>query len=141
MRVERIDHIHIAVRNLDQAIKFFSDALGTTFSDIIVDKTFALRSVLDPLGIELLESTSPEGVIAKFLEKRGEGLHAISLKVPDIEDAIAELKARGLRMVGRNDTGKLKEAQFHPKDAFGVLIELCEYQDEHRAYTALKKSS
>lgn len=140
MKVERIDHIHIAVKNLEQATKFFTEILGTTFSKPIVDdETFQIRSVLDPLGFELIESKSPDGVISKFIEKRGEGLHAISLKVPDIEEAIAELKARGMRQVGRINPGQLKEAQFHPKDSFGVMIELCEYQDENRAYTAATK--
>jgi len=137
MKVERVDHIHIAVRDLDRAIKFFSEILGTTFSEPIVDeKTFSLKSVISPLGLELIQSLSPEGVIAQFIEKRGEGLHAISFKVPNLEEAIAELQAKGLRLVGRIQIGRIKEAQFHPKDSFGVMIELCEYQEEHGAAAA-----
>lgn len=137
MKVERVDHIHIAVRDLDEAVRFFSEILGTTFSEPIVDeKTFSIKSVISPLGLELIQSLSPDGVIAKFIEKRGEGIQAISFKVSNLEEAIAELQAKGLRLVGRIEIGRIKEAQFHPKDAFGVMIELCEYQEEHGAASA-----
>jgi methylmalonyl-CoA/ethylmalonyl-CoA epimerase len=137
MKVEKIDHIHIAVKDLDKAIQFFSDILETKFSPVIMAEKFDLKSVLDPLGLELIQSTSPEGVIAKFIERRGEGLHAISFKVPNLDEAVAELQAKGLKLVGRIDLGGIREAQFHPKEAFGVMLELCEYQEEHGAARAV----
>lgn len=136
MKVERIDHIHVAVKDLDKAISFFSQILGTNFSNTINVEKYTLKSVISPLGLELIESTSPEGVIAKFIERKGEGVSAISFKVPNLEEAIAELQSKGLRLVGRVEQGRLKEAQFHPKDAFGVMIELCEYEDVHGAAQA-----
>jgi len=137
MKVERIDHIHIFVKDLEKSKGVFSRILGTKFCEPMVSEEWGLKSVLDPLGVELMASTSPEGFIAKTIERRGEGLAAISLKVPDIEEAIAELTAMGLRLVSRFEVGQLKEAHFHPKDAFGVMIELCEYREEHGAYRAI----
>jgi len=132
MKVERIEHIHIAVKDLTKAIQFFSDILGTKFSDIYSTPEFSTKGVFSPLGLELIESTSPDGPLARFIERRGEGLQAICFKVPDIEEAIAELESRGLRRVGKLQTGPAKEAWFHPKDTFGVMIELIEYEDELR---------
>ncbi len=128
MKVEKIDHIHIAVKDLERATNFFSQVLGSKFSDTIVVPQEHLISRVDNLGIEIVESTSSQGSIARFIERRGEGLHAISVKVPDIMEAIAELKSRGIRQVGWVEVGKVREAQFHPKDSFGVMLELCEYQ-------------
>jgi len=136
MKVERIDHIHIFVKDLDKAIQLLEGALGTKFSEPHVLKDLDARATLDPLGLELIEGRSPDGAVARFIERRGEGLAAISLKVPDIEEAIAHLESRGVRLVRRIESGKLKEAQFHPKDTFGVMIELCEYELEHGARLA-----
>ena len=136
MKVEKIDHIHIFVRNLDKAIEFFEDALGTRFSEPHPVENLDAKATLYPLGLELIEGSLPDGAVARFIERRGEGLAAISLKVPDIEEAIAHLEARGVRLVRRIESGKLKEAQFHPKDTFGVMIELCEYELEHGARLA-----
>ena len=142
MKVERIDHIHIAVRNLDKAISFFETALGTKFSPPLnVEKddlgnNIGMRSVLDPLGLEVFTPASERSAIHHFLEQRGEGLHAISFKVDDIEAAIKHLEESGMRLVGRITLGNLKEAQFHPKDSFGFMIELCEYQEKSTTYVA-----
>lgn len=115
MKVERIDHIHFAVKNLDKATRFFEEILGTKFSEDIVAPEGKVRSRIDPLGIEIIESTSPDGLISKFIESRGEGLHAISFKVSDLDKAVEELQAKGLRLVGRLKVGNLVEAQFHPR--------------------------
>ena len=71
---------------------------------------------------------SPDSPAAKFLEKRGEGIEAISVKVANIEEAKREMKARGIRQVAEARIRGLQEAHFHPKDCFGVLFELCEYE-------------
>ncbi|MFC1885683.1 VOC family protein [Thermodesulfobacteriota bacterium] len=136
MKVEKIDHIHIFVKDLDKAIKFFETALGTKFADPHLAEKLDAKTTLDPLGLEIIESGSKDGVVAKTIERRGEGLAAISLKVPDIEEAITHLESLGVRLVRRIEAGKMKEAQFHPKDTFGVMLELCEYELEHGAHIA-----
>ena len=115
--------------------------MGTKFSDDLFEPNLKTRSKIDPLGVEIIESTSPDGVIAKFLRLRGEGLNAISFKVADLDKAVEELQAKGLRLVNRVEGGNLREAQFHPKDSFGVMIELAEYNEVHGAVlAALKKT-
>lgn len=133
MKVERIDHVHIAVKDLDKACKFFEDALGVEFSKDIFAPTVNTRSRMDPLGLEIVESTSPDGVIAKFIDKRGEGVQCVSFKVSDLDSAVNELLAKGVRLVGRVEVGNVREAQFYPKDSHGVMIELIEYKDIHGA--------
>ena len=132
MKVEKIDHVHIAVRDLEAATKFFSETLGVPFSAIREYKAADVRITMSPQGIELIQPLSPDGAVARFIEKRGEGLHAITLKVPNLEEAIAELQSKGLKLVGRVESDTMKEAQFHPKDAYGVMIELIESVPEHR---------
>lgn len=138
MKVERIDHVHLAVKDLEKAVKFFSEILGTKFTEPIPVEKYDLKYVISPLGFELIQSTSLEGVISRFIQRRGEGLHAISFKVSNLDEAVAELQANGLRLVGTVELGRLREAQFHPKDVFGLMIELCEYEDVHSlVYPAL----
>jgi methylmalonyl-CoA epimerase len=136
MKVEKIDHIHIFVKNQDKAINFFEAALGTKFSSPRSSENLDAKTTMDPLGLEIIEGISPEGPVKKTIERRGEGLAAVSLKVPDIEEAITRLESLGVRLVRRIENGKIKEAQFHPKDTFGVMIELCEYELEHGALIA-----
>jgi methylmalonyl-CoA/ethylmalonyl-CoA epimerase len=138
VKVEKIDHIHILVKDLEKATKFFEDILGTKFCDPMVESGGA-STVIDPIGLELIASNKPDSAVARTIEKRGEGLAAISLKVPDIEEAVKELQSKGLRLIVKSQSGQLKEAQFHPKDSYGVLIELCEYNLEHGALLAMEK--
>lgn len=137
MEVEKIDHIHILVKDLEKATKFFEDILETKFCDPIFESGGS-STVIDPLGLELIAPTKSDNVVAKTIEKRGEGLAAISFKVRDIEEAVKELQSKGLRLIVKSQSGQLKEAQFHPKDSYGVLIELCEYNLEHGALIAMK---
>lgn len=140
MHIEYLDHIHIAVLDLDKAVDFFEKLFDIRFGDEIVIKEWSARAriaSLGPLvGIELIQPTSPQSIFAKFIEKRGQGLQAISLKVRDLEEAKKEMQERGMRLVNSMTVGRVKEAQFHPKDAFGVLIEICEYPSEHPASKA-----
>ena len=99
MKVEKLDHIAISVRDLDKAISFFSGLLGTEFSEPRVIEDAGARQVLDPLGIELVEPLTPDSAVARTIESRGEGLSLLSLKVADLEEAIAEMKSRGVRLV------------------------------------------
>jgi len=139
MKVEQLDHIHIVVKDLQKAVSFFESLLGVTFDDVIQVEgwdAIARMAALGPIGIELIQPTSATSIFAKFIEQRGEGVQALSLKVPDIEEAKAEMQAQGMKLVSDYSMGRIKEAHFHPKDAFGVLFELCEYQAIHGASLA-----
>ena len=137
MKVERLDHVHIYVKDLDKAAKFFGALLESRVSDPpMIEPKDGVKTVLLPVGIELISSMTPDGPVARAIEAGGEGLKAISLKVPDIEVAIEEMKSKGIRQVGRVKIGRLQEAQFHPKDTFGVMLELCEHDLDHPAYIA-----
>jgi len=91
-----------------------------------------LRTAFLPVGdteIELLESTSPDSSVAKFIEKHGEGLHHIAIRVDNIDAALAELKAKGIKLIDetpRNGAGGARIAFVHPRSTHGVLLELCE---------------
>jgi methylmalonyl-CoA/ethylmalonyl-CoA epimerase len=139
MKIEQIDHIHVVVKELDRAVRFFSELLGTTFSEILssppeAEGGFGVKASvcnLNGVGIELIAPNDPEGLIAKTLEHRGEGIWAISVKVPNMDEAIAEAESRGLRVIRKIEVGKVKEAHIHPKDTYGIMIELCEYKAQH----------
>ena len=139
MKVQKVDHIHIYVHDIDAAIAFWSDILGTKFSEVVVEEEWRFKATMEPLGVELVSPTTADSVVGRALESREEGLAAISLKVDDIEEATRELEAKGLRVVGRMRHGGLKEVQFHPKDAYGVMIELAEYQEQHGAIVASRQ--
>lgn len=138
MKVEKIDHIHLYVEDLEKAREFFSSILGTKFSRIMDVKEYDVQSVIAPLGIELVSARSKGSEMEKILQKKGEGVYAISLKVPDIDEAITELKEKGLRMIGSSHFGRLKEAWFYPQEAYGVMIELCEYETVHPGEIAFR---
>lgn len=123
MKVEKIHHVTIMVKDLEKAGKFFADLLGTEFTDFCEMKEVDIRHLMSPLGIELVTPLSPDGAPAKTLELRGEGLTLVGLQVPNLEEAAAEMKSRGIRQIGGIGTST---ALFHPKDLYGVLIELVE---------------
>lgn len=132
MNISRVDHIGIAVKSIEESLKFYEGILGI--------KSVAREEVEDqkvitaflPLGdteVELLQSTSEEGPIAKFIDKKGEGIHHIAFRVDDIEKALEELKAQGIRLIDevpRIGAGGAKIAFIHPKATNGVLIEISE---------------
>lgn len=125
----RIDHIGIAVENLDEARKVY-EALGLESQGVEVVEEQKVRVAFFPCGdseIELLESTDPEGPIAKFIEKKGPGIQHIAIRVPDIKAAIGEMQEKGFRMIDqepRYGAGGASIAFMHPKATGGVLIEL-----------------
>ena len=131
MKVEKIDHVAINVKDLKKAAQFFADLLGTEFSSSAVFKELDLVSLVDPLGVELIEPLTADGPTAKAIEQRGEGVSLLSFKVSNVDEAMAEMKARGIRLVNMIDRPKMKAAIYHPKDTFGVMIELIEYKAEH----------
>lgn len=130
--VNKIDHIGIAVKNLDEALKFYEDALGLKSAGTEVVEEQKVKVAFMPIGdteVELLESTDEEGPISRHIAKNGEGVQHIAYRVDDIEAAIAEMKEKGIRMIDekpRYGAGGAKIAFCHPKSTFGVLIELCE---------------
>ena len=132
MKVLKIDHIGIAVNTINDAKAFWTDALGLPFEG---DETVAeqkVKTAFFPVGeseVELLESTEPDGPIAKYIEKKGQGIQHVAFRVEDIDQALAELKEKGIRLIDetpRMGAGGAKIAFLHPKATNGVLVELCE---------------
>lgn len=132
--VGRVDHIGIAVKDIEQAKKFYTEFLGLKALGEEVVEEQKVKVCFIPCGdseIELLESTSPEGPIAKHIEKKGEGIQHIALRVDNIETAIADLMAKGVRMIDekpRYGAGGAKIAFVHPKSTGGILLEISERQ-------------
>lgn len=132
MNLKNIDHIGIAVINMQESLSFWETSLGIEPHGIQEVPEQKLRTAFLPMGgteIELLESTSADSSVAKFIEKHGEGLHHIAIRVDDIEAALAELKAKGIQLIDetpRNGAGGARIAFVHPKATHGVLLELCE---------------
>ena len=128
----KINHIGIAVQSLDASIPFYRDNLGMAFAGIEEVAEQKVRVAMLAVGeskIELLEPTSAESPVAKFIEKNGTGIHHIAYEVADIEAAIAKLLAEGARMVDekpRNGAHGTRIAFIHPKSSLGVLTELCQ---------------
>jgi methylmalonyl-CoA/ethylmalonyl-CoA epimerase len=131
MSVSHIEHIGIAVVSLEETIPYYEKLLGT--------KCYAIEEVADQkvktaffkvgeTKIELLESTSPEGPIGKFLEKKGPGIHHLAFAVDNVDNALSKVEEDGIRLVdkkGRKGAEGLNIGFLHPKSTFGVLTELC----------------
>ncbi len=132
MKALKVDHIGIAVSNLDEAVKVYTEVLGLELAGTEIVEEQKVRVAFLPVGdteVELLESTSPDGPIAKFIEKNGEGIQHIAFKVENIEEAIQAMKDKGLKMIDespRYGAGGAKIAFMHPKSTGRVLIELSE---------------
>ncbi len=131
MELTKIEHIGIAVKNLDESIKFYEDILGLKCYRIEEVKDQKVKTAFFQVGqtkIELLESTDPEGPIGKFIQKKGEGMHHIAFAVNDINSSLEELKKNNIKLIDettRKGAEDLDIAFLHPKSANGVLIELC----------------
>ena len=129
----KIDHIGIATRGIEDAMTFYRDALGLDVAETEEVTEQKVRVAMLPIGdsrIELLEATSADSPIARFLEKRGPGIHHIALRVDDIRAALADLKQKGARLIDeepRTGAGGCLVAFVHPSSTGGVLLELVEY--------------
>ena len=129
MELKRVDHVGIAVKNLDEAVKFY-ESLGFKASGYEVVAEQKVKVAFLPCGdseLELLESTDPEGPIAKFIEKNGPGIQHIAIRVDDIDKALEELKEKGVRLIDqtpRYGAGNARIAFVHPKATGRVLLEL-----------------
>jgi methylmalonyl-CoA epimerase len=128
--IRKIAHIGVAVKNLEQVEKLYSEVLGLpiTGREVSPDNKVAFIPLGDT-AVELLESVEPDGAIARHIEKRGEGIHHIALEVDNIEETLEELKAKGLALIDpkpRRGAHGAKIAFLHPKGTHGVLLELME---------------
>jgi methylmalonyl-CoA/ethylmalonyl-CoA epimerase len=132
MNLSHIEHIGIAVKNLDEAIKFYEDIFGLkcyAVEEVIDQKVKTAFFQVGQTKIELLESTDPEGPIGKFIEKRGEGIHHIAFAAKGLQSSLDELKEKGVKLIDeqtRLGAEGLHIAFIHPKETYGVLTELCE---------------
>ena len=130
--LKKIDHIGIAVASLDETVPFYRDQLGMAFKGIEEVAEQRVKVVFLQIGeskIELLEPTSDESPVARFLEKNGPGIHHIAYQVEDIEAAIRKLETEGARMIDRvprTGAHSARIAFVHPKSSCGVLTELCQ---------------
>ncbi|MCM3114730.1 methylmalonyl-CoA epimerase [Neobacillus sp. MER 74] len=130
--IKKVDHIGIAVKSLEKTLSFYTDVLNLPLVGIEEVDTQKVRVAFLQAGstkLELLEPTSEESTIAKFIEKRGEGIHHVALGVDSIEERIREMKEKGIRMIDeqpRPGAGGANIAFMHPKSTSGILFELCE---------------
>ncbi len=136
MKPSHIEHIGIAVKNLEETIKYYENVLGLECYAVEEVKDQKVKTAFFMVGqtkIELLESTDPEGPIGKFIEKKGEGIHHLAFAVNNIENVLAETEAKGIQLIDkapRKGAEGLDIAFLHPKSTFGVLTELCENKNK-----------
>jgi methylmalonyl-CoA/ethylmalonyl-CoA epimerase len=136
VRVKKVDHVGIAVRDKAYAESFLTDILGGVK---VIDESWVYGGqefnwayfLIGRQGmIELISSSDPDNFVNRFIDKRGEGLHHVTLQVEDLLEAVDYLESKGIRVVDVNtDNPTWKEAYISPRDAFGVLIQLAEYDE------------
>jgi methylmalonyl-CoA/ethylmalonyl-CoA epimerase len=132
MKIKKIDHLGIAVSDIDSGKKFWQDIMGLELEGTETVEEQKVTTSFFPVGeseVELLESTSPDGPVAKYIEKKGAGLQHIAFRVENIDEALAELKEKGVKLideVARKGAGGARIAFLHPKATGGILVELCE---------------
>ena len=132
MKLSHIEHLGIAVKSLEEAIPYYENVLGLKCYAIEEVKDQKVKTAFFKIGqtkLELLESTHPEGPVAKFIDKRGQGIHHSAFAVDGIEDALSQAEKRGVQLIDkqpRKGAEGLDIAFLHPKSTFGVLTEFCE---------------
>lgn len=133
MEIKYIEHIGIAVKNLDESIKYYENVLGLKCYAVEEVKDQKVKTAFFMVGqtkIELLESTEPDGPIGKFIEKKGEGIHHLAFATENLKDALKEIESKGIQLIDkepRRGAEGLNIAFLHPKSTNGVLTELCEH--------------
>ncbi|NMB83072.1 MAG: methylmalonyl-CoA epimerase [Ignavibacteria bacterium] len=133
MNLTHIEHIGIAVKNLEDSIKYYENVLGLKCYAVEEVKDQKVRTAFFMIGqtkIELLESTEPDGPIGKFIEKKGEGIHHIAFATTDLKEALKSAEEKGIQLIDkepRKGAEGLNIAFLHPKSTNGVLTELCEH--------------
>ena len=129
--ITKVHHIGIAVNSIVEAVKLYTDVLGLKVKDIEVIEDQKVRTAIIPVGeskIELLESTDPEGTIAKHIERRGEGLHHLAFEVSNIQEALDTLKSKGIALIDEKPRKGVENSNIsflHPKGT-KVLMEIVE---------------
>ena len=132
MDITHIEHIGIAVKNLEEAIKYYENILGFkcySIEEVADQKVKTAFFMVGQTKIELLQSTSEDGTIAKFIEKKGEGIHHMAFAVNNLADSLKEVEAKGIQLIDkqpRKGAEGLNIAFLHPKSTISVLTELCE---------------
>ncbi|MCK9626441.1 MAG: methylmalonyl-CoA epimerase [Bacteroidales bacterium] len=132
MELTHIEHLGIAVKSLEAAIPYYEEILGLkcyAVEEVADQKVKTAFFKIGQTKIELLESTSPDGTIAQFIEKRGEGIHHIAFATSSVQKSLDDAEAKGIRLIDkipRKGAEGLKIAFLHPKSTMGVLTELCE---------------
>jgi len=131
MNISHIEHIGIAVKSIEESKKYYEEVLGLECYSIEEVKDQKVKTAFFKVGdtkIELLESTSPEGPIGKFIEKKGEGMHHMAFAVNNATEALQDVGSKGIRLIdkeSRNGAEGLQIGFLHPKSTHGVLTELC----------------
>nr|WP_246880405.1 methylmalonyl-CoA epimerase [Sporosarcina sp. 6E9] len=134
--VKNVDHIGIAVKNIEDSLDYYIHTLGLTLLEIEEVESQKVRVAFIDAGnikLELLEPMNEGGAVAKFIEKRGEGIHHIAFGVTDIRSRMVELEEKGVQLLSdspKPGAGGAEVAFMHPKSSFGVLYELCEKRDK-----------
>lgn len=133
MEITHIEHIGIAVKSIEACLPYYEKVLGMKCYNIEVVEDQKVKTAFFQVGqtkIELLEPTSEESTIAKFIEKKGEGVHHLAFAVPNVADALAEAEPKGVQLIDkapRKGAEGLSIAFLHPKSTCGVLTELCQH--------------
>jgi methylmalonyl-CoA/ethylmalonyl-CoA epimerase len=136
MKIKRIAHLGVAVHDLDSAMKFFTEGLPLEVTH--TEDYQGMKIAFIPIGdssVELLQDVSGASAIRKYLDKNGEGIHHIAYEVDDINEAIAELKAKGVKLIDekpRQGAHGMSVAFMHPKATHGILMELCQPSEENQ---------
>lgn len=132
MNISHIEHLGIAVKSIEESLPYYEGVLGLKCYNIEVVEDQKVKTAFFKVGqtkIELLEPTSPDSTIAKFIEKKGEGIHHIAFSVDSVADALAEVESKGVQLIDkapRAGAEGLNIAFLHPKSTCGVLTEFCE---------------
>ena len=135
MNISHIEHIGIAVNNLEESIKYYEEVLGMkcySIEEVVDQKVKTAFFLVGNTKIELLESTSPDGPIGKFIAKKGQGIHHIAFAVDNATEALKTAEERGVQLVdkvSRKGAEGLNIGFLHPKSTHGVLTELCSKED------------
>ncbi|MDO9526999.1 MAG: VOC family protein [Gemmobacter sp.] len=139
MKIEKMERVAVAVRDMDKAAPFFEELLGVRFDPVIESPELGMSGRYSAEGLELVAGTEGS-VIDKFIDGRGQGVFCVVFKVTDMDAAISHFAGKGLKPVNDVTFGAMREVAFHPRDSFGLQIVLAEYNAVHPAtYAALGK--
>ena len=136
MEITHIEHLGIAVKSIEEALPYYEQVLGLkcyNIEEVADQKVKTAFFMVGQTKIELLEPTSEESAVAKFIEKKGEGIHHIAFAVPSVAEALAEVEAKGVKLIDKAPRGGaegLNIALLHPKSTCSVLTELCEHPEK-----------